>query len=184
MILDLGTGDGAAVLRSARGDADALAVGVDTDAAAMREASRRAARKPARGGLPNAIFLAGTLVELPSLFDARVDVLRVTLPWGSLLRSAINAEPAFVADLLRVLRPGGRFELLVSVTGRDLAVGEDVLDQAGAEALASAHRACGFTGVFVAPATQADVDASGSTWAKRLGIPERRPAWLLGATKR
>ena len=32
-------------------------------------------------------------------------------------------------------------------------------------------------------ATEKDVEALGSSWAKRLGIPRRRPAWLLVATK-
>jgi hypothetical protein len=30
-------------------------------------------------------------------------------------------------------------------------------------------------------ATAADVDHLGSSWAKRLGIPMRRPAWSLAA---
>lgn len=33
-------------------------------------------------------------------------------------------------------------------------------------------------------ATPADVQGSRSSWAKKLGIPERRPAWLLGAVRR
>jgi hypothetical protein len=32
-------------------------------------------------------------------------------------------------------------------------------------------------------ATRRDVDGLGSSWAKRLGIPRRRPAWLLRARK-
>ena len=33
-------------------------------------------------------------------------------------------------------------------------------------------------------ATAADVVALGSSWAKRVGIPARRPAWLLTARKK
>jgi hypothetical protein len=33
------------------------------------------------------------------------------------------------------------------------------------------------------PARRQDVVELGSSWAKRLGIPDRRPAWLLSAEK-
>jgi methylase of polypeptide subunit release factors len=47
--VDLGCGDGRAVLAAAAGRPDRLVVGVDASAAAMAEASRRADRKPGRG---------------------------------------------------------------------------------------------------------------------------------------
>jgi hypothetical protein len=52
------------------------------------------------------------------------------------------------------------------------------------EPLAHAFRAAGLEVTEHRPATAADVAALGSTWAKRLGIPERRPAWLLTARNR
>jgi 16S rRNA (adenine(1408)-N(1))-methyltransferase len=51
--LDLGTGDGRSVLAAAAAQSDVLVIGVDASAAAMAEASRRAARRDA---LPNALF--------------------------------------------------------------------------------------------------------------------------------
>jgi hypothetical protein len=33
------------------------------------------------------------------------------------------------------------------------------------------------------PASANDAEQLGSTWAKRLGIPRRRPAWLLTARR-
>jgi len=108
VVIDLGTGAGGAVLAAAREAPDELVIGVDTYAAAMRDASRRAARPPRKGGLPNAIFLAGTVHELPDLLHGRVDELRVTLPWGSLLRDALEPAPAFLARAARLLWPRGR----------------------------------------------------------------------------
>jgi hypothetical protein len=37
--------------------------------------------------------------------------------------------------------------------------------------------------VKLRPACEADVARLGSSWAKRLGIPTRRPAWVLVAKK-
>lgn len=179
--MDLGTGDGAAVLRRARREPGTLAIGVDTDAAAMREASRRAASKPTRGGLPNALFLAGAVGELSAALDGMVCEVRVTLPWGSLLRAARDADPTFVGTVLRLLQPGAVFRLLLSVTERDLAAGATPLDDTAMVDLAVAYGSAGFDCIEVRQATAADVDESGSTWAKRLGIPSRRPAWLLVA---
>ena len=93
--MDLGTGDGAAVLAIARGDACTLAIGVDADAAGLRDASRRAARPAHKGGLPNALFLAGDASAALGLLADQVDELRITLPWGSLLRRVLEGERAF-----------------------------------------------------------------------------------------
>ena len=48
-------------------------------------------------------------------------------------------------------------------------------------AFAHALSEAGLSVVEHRPALAADVEASGSAWAKRLGIPSRRPAWLLVA---
>jgi 16S rRNA (adenine(1408)-N(1))-methyltransferase len=60
--LDLGTGDGRAVLAAAAARPDALVIGVDASAAAMAESSRRAAR---RGALPNALFAVAAAEHPP-----------------------------------------------------------------------------------------------------------------------
>jgi 16S rRNA (adenine(1408)-N(1))-methyltransferase len=183
VVIDFGTGDGAAVLRGARRDPGTLAIGLDTDAVAMRGVSRRAAAKPARGGLPNALFLVGTAQELPSVLDGAVSRVQVTLPWGSLLRAARAPDPEFMRVVLRLLQPGGTLQTLLSVTERDQALGVQPLDEGAMQALAAAYTAAGFSEVVVREATAIDVEESGSTWAKRLGIPARRAAWILAACR-
>lgn len=61
MALDLGTGDGRAVLAAAAAQPDTLVVGVDANAAAMAEASRRAARRDLR----NALFIVAAAEHPP-----------------------------------------------------------------------------------------------------------------------
>jgi 16S rRNA (adenine(1408)-N(1))-methyltransferase len=90
--VDLGTGDGQAVVRLARANPAALVIGVDADATGMREASRRAARK---NGLPNALFLVGDASAALCVLQRRVDELRITLPWGSLLGHVLHGEREF-----------------------------------------------------------------------------------------
>ena len=62
MALDLGTGDGRAVLAAAARSPDTLVIGLDANAAGMFDASRRAAR---RGALPNALFAVAAAEHPP-----------------------------------------------------------------------------------------------------------------------
>jgi 16S rRNA (adenine(1408)-N(1))-methyltransferase len=53
------------VLAAAAAQPDRLVIGVDANAAGMAEAARRAAAKPSRGGLPNALFVVAAVEALP-----------------------------------------------------------------------------------------------------------------------
>jgi 16S rRNA (adenine(1408)-N(1))-methyltransferase len=154
-------------------------IGVDPNAAGMRDASRLAARRPEKGGLPNALFVLAVAENLPAELDGRIDELQVALPWGSLLRGAARAEPWFVDAMHRVLRWGAEVRIMLSVTDRDSALGLPVLDARSLEALAATYRALGFTPIEARAATPDDVHELGSGWARRLDIPRRRPAWYL-----
>jgi hypothetical protein len=71
-------------------------------------------------------------------------------------------------------------QALVSLTERDHLRVDGPL---ALERFACALREAGMCVETCREATAADVEALGSTWAKRLGIPRRRPAWLLVARK-
>ena len=62
MALDLGTGDGRHVLAAASQAPDTLVIGIDANAAAMTESSRRAARRDA---VPNALFAVAAAEHPP-----------------------------------------------------------------------------------------------------------------------
>jgi 16S rRNA (adenine(1408)-N(1))-methyltransferase len=98
LVVDLGTGDGKHVVALARRRPDALVVGVDAAPDAMRRAAARAAAKPAKGGLPNAVFVWSAVESLPAEL-AGIDELHSLMPWGSLLRALARPEP----DALRAL---------------------------------------------------------------------------------
>ena len=107
------------MLTAAAAEPDTLVVGVDANAAAMAEASRRAARRPDRGGLANALFVVAAAEALPAGLDGLADRVTVHFPWGSLLRGLLAADPAVLGGLARVLRPGATLSMLVSATDRD-----------------------------------------------------------------
>lgn len=160
---------------------EALVIGIDPDAAALRERSAAAARKPERGGLAIAVFLVASAEALPPALLDLADELRVTLPWGALLRGATGPEPWF-ADLVgRVVAHGGVARVVLSVVPSDHLPGLPLLDPPAARALAERYAAAGLPVRGLRSLTTDDVAGLGSTWAKRLGIPERRPAWSIEA---
>jgi 16S rRNA (adenine(1408)-N(1))-methyltransferase len=179
VVADLGTGDGKAVLRRARREPQTLVVGMDADAAAMREASQRGARPARKGGVANALFLAAAAEELPGSLAGTIDELTVVLPWGSLLGGLAKPDPQLLDALCRSLRPTGRLELLLSVQPTDRSRGLPILDEPAVERLLQAYAAAGLFCIEARLADAGDVDRLGSSWARRLGMPDRRPAWLL-----
>jgi 16S rRNA (adenine(1408)-N(1))-methyltransferase len=181
VLVDLGSGDGAGVIAAARASTSTLCVGIDTDASAARAASLRAARPARKGGLPNVLFLAGDARTLPPPFVDRVDELRIVLPWGSLLRSVLTGDTDLVATIAGAMRPEARLRILTSVLPWDLAnVGTDIRDSDLA-AMADALEDAGLLVAVQRPITPADLGSMRSSWARRLGVPDRRPALLLEA---
>ena len=182
VVLDVGTGDGRVVLRRATAEPRSLVIGLDADAASMAEASRRAARRPERGGLPNACFLVLAAESLPGPLTGAADAVLVLFPWGSLLRGIVAGDEALTNGLARLLRPGGDLTILLSLTDRDAGLG-GVPAALDVETLALARRAFLASGLVpepARPATRDEVRATGSSWARRIGAGSHaRPAWLL-----
>jgi 16S rRNA (adenine(1408)-N(1))-methyltransferase len=106
----VGTGDGRFVYRLARAHLEALFTGIDANAQVMRDASFRASRKPARGGVPNALHVRASLDELPGALGGLADVVTVPYPWGSLLEAVLAGERALVT----LARPDARFDAVVN----------------------------------------------------------------------
>ncbi|HEX5825404.1 MAG TPA: hypothetical protein VFY18_13180 [Candidatus Limnocylindrales bacterium] len=152
----------------ARREPGALVIGVDASAAGMAESSLRTARPERRGGLPNALFVVAAAECPPSDLHGIADELTILFPWGSLLRGALALDDAAAAGIARLVRAGGRVEVLASATERD---GQGVPPLRAEDGPAIARRwACrGLALTTFEPASAPQIAASGSTWARRLG---------------
>jgi 16S rRNA (adenine(1408)-N(1))-methyltransferase len=175
-VVDLGTGDGRSVLHAARRDPDAFVIGIDADAVSMREASRKAARGPNKGGVPNAMFVVGSVGSLPVELDAVADEVRVTFPWGSLLRGVLGVDAAVLAGIARIAKVGAEIRALVSVTERD-GLGLN------AQVDPSVYDAHGLRLIEARPATENEIAETNSTWAKRLRAGFARPVTLVRSVR-
>jgi 16S rRNA (adenine(1408)-N(1))-methyltransferase len=156
---------------------------VDAAADNLREASDRAHRQPARGGVSNLAFVAAGANDLPGDLAGIADEVTVVLPWGSLLQVVLLADPPFVGKLLAVLKPVGRLEMLVSVAESDVGAGKIDFDEEKARALAGEYDKLGLKAEEIRMADERDVERLGSSWGRRLAIPRRRRAWILRFSK-
>ena len=179
--MDIGTGDGRAVLLRAVSEPTALVIGVDAVASAMADASRRAARR----GPANVLFLAaGAETLAASPLARRADLVTTLFPWGSLLRGVVGLDDAALCGVASLVAEGGRLEVLVSVVPSDGVADMPCLDAAAEPAIRRAWSAAGLRLTGMRPAPAAEVAASGSTWARRLRAgDEVRPVWRLEGTR-
>ena len=119
VVVDLGTGDGRFVLRLARARPEALVVGVDALAEPMEASASRAARKPARGGAENALFVACDALAPPAALAGRASLVTVNYPWGSLLRAVGEPDVAALRRVADLLAPGGRIVALLNASASE-----------------------------------------------------------------
>lgn len=177
MVADVGTGEGRAVLARARAEPATLVLGIDAAAEAMAESSRRSARR----GPANAQFLvAGAETLGDTVLAGRVDLVTVAFPWGSLLRGVLGSAPTALSGVAALVAPGGRVEVLVSVVPSDGIDGVATLTVGCEPEIRRAWAQAGIDLTAMRPATAAEIEASHSTWARRLD-PARanRPVWRL-----
>jgi 16S rRNA (adenine(1408)-N(1))-methyltransferase len=166
--IDVGTGDGRAVLATAAAQPATLVLGLDANASAMADASRRAAGPARRGGLPNAIFVLAAAEAPPRELHSVANRVTVQFPWGSLLRGCLGREPAVAAGLASLLAPAGTLELLLAPAARDKLDRLPTTPEAVIAGATAAFAPLGLAVVKARLATDLEIRASGSTWAKRL----------------
>lgn len=113
-LVDLGTGDGAWPRRFAREYDNCLAIGVDSDRNALKEAAKLAERKPARGGAPNTLYIAAQAEALPPELHASADWATIYFPWAALLRMILSGDNALTNLLNDLCRPRSRLSIVLN----------------------------------------------------------------------
>jgi 16S rRNA (adenine(1408)-N(1))-methyltransferase len=146
----------------------------------MAESSLRAARPIRRGGLPNALFVIAAAERPPDELCALAAEVTILFPWGSLLRGALAIDDRLeaAAGIAGLVAPGGVVRALVSIDPRDgLAI--PALASADRAGLAARWACHGLTLTRFEPARIGEIDASGSSWARRLAAGRERRVWRL-----
>lgn len=172
--VDLGTGDGAWAYRYAHANADRFVVAIDPVRENLREYSARAARKAERGGLSNVLYVVASAEQITADLRAIADEMYITLPWGSLMRGLILADPQVLDGIAAIARPNAAvrivlntriFEDPIPLEARDL---PDLTPAYIHDRLASAYARHGIVITEARLMSGDEVATLSTTWAKRL----------------
>jgi 16S rRNA (adenine(1408)-N(1))-methyltransferase len=184
--VDLGTGDGRAPWMWAREEPRRFFIGVDANAAGLREYSGRAFR----AGVANLVYVRAAIEALPPELAGVADEVTAILPWGSLL--AALARPS--RELLRGIRALGRSgATLTVVLGSDPIRDQAEMLRLGVPALQAArlateieagYRDAGFALGSVRTMPVTELARWPSTWARRLAYGRDRSFLRIDARVR
>jgi 16S rRNA (adenine(1408)-N(1))-methyltransferase len=150
-----------------------LVIGTDANADGLREISRRASRKPVRGGLPNVLFARLSLEDAPGELAQLADAITVLFPWGTLLRAVALPEHEPLRKLALIGKPGARFRFLHGYgTGREARAVEELgLPTLGGpstlRALEDAYAEAGLR-AGARYVSREEVTSVQTTWAKKI----------------
>ena len=174
VIVDLGAGDGRYTYERAREDPASLYIALDPDADTLAGYAFRASRKPARGGVENALFVVAAVEALPPELRGLAERVRVNFPWGSLMRGRLEPQQPVLDATASLLRPGGIIEIVMSYDPEhdtNAFAGDPLppLETACVEeTLVPAYVGAGFSVTEHRRLTQDEALAVPSTWGRRL----------------
>jgi 16S rRNA (adenine(1408)-N(1))-methyltransferase len=115
IVVDIGTGDGRFVYECARETPTRFFIGIDASPKALEKISEKIYRKPAKGGLPNVLFVQAAVENLPPELDGVADEIHIHFPWGSLLRAVALGEAAVLSNLRRICAPLCLLEIIIGL---------------------------------------------------------------------
>jgi 16S rRNA (adenine(1408)-N(1))-methyltransferase len=136
-------------------------------------------RRMRRQRIENVLLVVARAEELPSALDGLADATTIHFPWGSLLRGVLEADAGVASGLARITRAGADVTAVLSVTEHERSLRLPALDDRLGPALAERYVAHGLTLADWRPATRHEIEATHSSWAKRLGAGDRRSVWRL-----
>jgi 16S rRNA (adenine(1408)-N(1))-methyltransferase len=81
----------------------------------LEKISEKIHRKPAKGGLPNILFVQATVEALPPELNGVADEVHIHFPWGSLLRGVATGQETVLRNLRRVCAAGAFLEIVIGL---------------------------------------------------------------------
>ncbi|HEX8492628.1 MAG TPA: class I SAM-dependent methyltransferase [Pyrinomonadaceae bacterium] len=172
--MDIGTGDGLFVYQCAQKNSRKFYIGIDASPRPLEKISEKIHRKPAKGGLPNVLFIQSAVEDLPEELSGVADEVHVHFPWGSLLKAVATGERVVLDNLRRICSSEALLEVVI---GLDPERDRSETERLGLQPLSVAHvdsvlvsnyRDAGFEILergLVAPSEWPKLQTS---WAKRL----------------
>jgi 16S rRNA (adenine(1408)-N(1))-methyltransferase len=152
-------------------------VGLDPAWRAMIPSARRCARS----GLTNALFVCASVENPPEPLLGLADEVFVHLPWGRLLSGLVLGAPDIVAGLRALARPGARLRIVVGADiwrppmPREITGLPELTSDYVDATLANRFADHGWKVTSFGPV---DPDEVASTWARRLSANRTEPSFV------
>lgn len=184
VIIDVGAGDGRLAYRYARERPEAFVFGMEPVKENMRESSRKAGRKPQRGGIANVAYVWARAERPPTELAGRGDEIHVTLPWGRLLDGLALGDPDVLGGLGALAAPGASVDATLNceIWGTNVPVRTAHLPELTPDYvwqnLGGHYAAAGLLLTHARMLTPDEVRAVRSPWAKRLRSGRNIPRFL------
>lgn len=186
VVLDIGTGDGRFVYALARENPSKFYIGIDANARALEKISMKATRKPAKGGLPNVLFLQAAVENLPEELNGVADEIHIHFPWGSLLRAVLTGDEDILKNLKRISAPECLLEIIIGI---DIERDKTEIERLGLPALTTEYlentlcpkyTAAGFEVIEKGILNKSDWSRLETSWARKLqGNESRKVVYLI-----
>jgi 16S rRNA (adenine(1408)-N(1))-methyltransferase len=182
--VDVGTGDGRFAYHLASTEPQCLVIGIDALAEHMGERAATAARKPAKGGRPNLLFVHAAIEALPVELERTADDVYVQLPWGALLEGIVLARDDVLRGIAALCRPGARVvvtlngEIWVASTPARYEPVPVPTPEYVAEVVAPAFARVGVDLGGARYSTAEETKQLPTTWARRLGHGRDHPRFV------
>jgi 16S rRNA (adenine(1408)-N(1))-methyltransferase len=174
VVIDIGTGDGFFVCRSAQANPNKFFIGIDANRRPLEKVSEKIYRKPARGGLSNVLFIQAAVEDLPHELDGVADEVHIQFPWGSLLQAVAMGNENALRNIRRICAPECVLSIIV---GLDPERDQSEIKRLGLKSpctdfldreLELRYQASGFEIQDSRVLDQSEWPRLQSTWAKRL----------------
>ena len=186
VVIDIGTGDGLFVYQCARANPNTFYIGIDANARPLEKVSEKIHRKPAKGGLPNVLFLQAAIEDLPSELHGVADEVHVHFPWGSLLRVVATGDETGLRNLRKICSPEAALEIVI---GLDPERDRTEIERLGLQSFSTDHidqelapryQAAGFEILERGILAESEWCRLQTSWAKRLrGNEGRRLSYII-----
>lgn len=111
----MGTGDGLLVYKCAQSDPRKFFIGIDANRRPLEKISEKIHRRPAKGGLPNVLFVHAAVEDLPDELGGIASEVLVQFPWGSLLRGVAAGNEVVMRNLRQICVPGARLQITIGL---------------------------------------------------------------------
>jgi len=185
VIVDIGTGDGEFVYSVAKEYPDRFVIGIDPHHKGLEKTSARIYRKPAKGGVANALYVLGNVGALPEELNGIANQVFINFPWAGLLKGIVLAEDDTWNPIKRICKKGAFIDILF---GYDKDYDENELERLNLPALSTPYiknvmtprlEKQGLKVLETRSVASKEIRDYPSSWAKKLGFGRNRKYYYL-----